>query len=320
MDIQHISRSPNEFQQPLAPNLLTSIMLNLLPAQTISQIVELKAGLFNNTYIVTDTHGTKYVLKVAPKASSQVFYNERYLMQREQSVAPYLSKASTLVPTYINFTQVNGRDAFLQTFIEGELWFDHESLLSANQKESLWYQLGQFAHSINNVHNDAYGYPHPMPQNQAWSDFIFNTVQQLIENLKTLQLPINDALEFLNIIQQHAKLMNNNIDHPKLLHGDIWSRNVLYKKRGSEVIITAVLDGERAYWGDPLSEWVFLFCDIPESFWQGYGKNLLSNASPILLNIYRGWFHIILMLEATRFHTPVAKPLANLKNCIQLLR
>lgn len=67
-----------------------------------------------------------------------------------------------------------------------------------------------------------------------------------------------------------------------------------------DIHIKAVFDGERAFWGDPLSDWVLLLYDVPESFWQGYGENLLNTGDPARIAIYKGMYFILNILEAAR--------------------
>ena len=61
-----------------------------------------------------------------------------------------------------------------------------------------------------------------------------------------------------------------------------------------------MFDAERAYWGDPMSEWFPLLGDVPDAYWQGYGSNLSSTGDPILTALYKGMYFILNILETTR--------------------
>jgi aminoglycoside phosphotransferase (APT) family kinase protein len=41
---------------------------------------------------------------------------------------------------------------------------------------------------------------------------------------------------------------------PKLLNDDLWPRNVIIDGVGEDIYLKAVIDGERAFWGDPISD------------------------------------------------------------------
>ncbi len=57
---------------------------------------------------------------------------------------------------------------------------------------------------------------------------------------------------------------------PSLLHMDIWHQNIMVDEAGE---VTAIIDWDRALWGDPEIEFAVLdYCGISEpAFWEGYG-------------------------------------------------
>ena len=61
---------------------------------------------------------------------------------------------------------------------------------------------------------------------------------------------------------------------PRLVHGDLWPRNVLVEQHDDGWRISAILDAERAFWGEPAAEWIFGFLDLPQAFWEAYGTRL----------------------------------------------
>ena len=62
------------------------------------------------------------------------------------------------------------------------------------------------------------------------------------------------------------------------MHGDLWTRNVLVARGGDGWHIRALLDAERAFFGEPAAEWIFGWLDLPEAFWRAYGTNLADGA------------------------------------------
>ena len=89
---------------------------------------------------------------------------------------------------------------------------------------------------------------------------------------------------------------------PSLLHGDLWPRNVIIDGEGADIHLNAVFDAERAFWGDPVSDWVLILYGVPEAFWQGYGENLPKTRDPVCIAIYKGMYFILNILEAVRFN------------------
>ena len=147
MEIHQIKRGSSAFQQPVNEQELRLQLCYELSGEKIIEVTELKAGLFNNTYRV-NTSDNAYILKVAPERGADVFYNERYLMQRERSISQQLQSVRPLIPEYLSFFTVGDRDAFLQPLIQGRLWHDVISSLSEAENTLLWNQLGAFAREL----------------------------------------------------------------------------------------------------------------------------------------------------------------------------
>jgi len=102
MEIHQLERSSSDFQQPVNERDLRLQLNRELSGEKIIDITELKVGLFNNAYRINTSHSS-YILKVAPEQSADVFYNERYLMQRERSISQQLQSVSRLIPEYLSF-------------------------------------------------------------------------------------------------------------------------------------------------------------------------------------------------------------------------
>ena len=82
-----------------------------------------------------------------------------------------------------------------------------------------------------------------------------------------------------------------------LVHFDLWQGNILLEDNR----ISGLIDGERAFWGDPLAEMVSLalFDDIErdESFLAGYGEVDFDAASRWRLAAYRAYLYLIMLIE-----------------------
>ena len=94
----------------------------------------------------------------------------------------------------------------------------------------------------------------------------------------------------------------------RLLHGDLWPRNVIIEGFGSDIHLKAVFDAERAFWGDPISDWVLMLYGVPDAFWQGYGDNLLEASDPACIAVYKGMYFILNILETVRFEESPEEP------------
>lgn len=271
---------------------------NVLEHEEIHNIDELSTGLFNNTYKV-NTANNLYILKVAPHLQADVFFPERDLMRREQSLATTLRSACKLIPRYCAFFNVGERQAFLQEYVHGKLWYEHHEKFSKKENQRIWYQLGKISKNLHSCTGQEFGYPRPGQRFKKWSLFIQNMVNELAQDAKNKQLDISSLLRFSGMLVSFSDRLDKN-HQAKLCHGDLWSRNIIVDGEGDNIHIKALIDCERAYWGDPLSEWVFVLSEIPDAFWQGYGQNLLKQADPVCVAIYQGMYFMLNILEDVR--------------------
>ena len=306
MRIAQTTRRPTDFQQSIDENALQRALEQHLPGHTLRQVVELDAGLFNNAYRV-DTDAASFVLKVAPHAAVPVFFVERHLMAREQHLAPRLRAAHPLVPEYGDFFDIADRPAFLQRLVPGRLWHAVESDLNAEENALLWRQLGDFARTLHTETGDRFGYPDPFVHAAKWSRFIELNVEGLAEDCRRHDALHPEVEDFLALFPRFGRRLDE-VTTPRLLHGDLWPRNVLIDGEGPDIHIVAVVDGERAFWGDPLADWVLILYDVPEAFWVGYGENLAKGGDPVRIDVYKGMNFMLNILEAKRFEESDAGP------------
>lgn len=317
MIIQQIKRQSKDFQQAIDDNALTSTLHTQLPHAQILSVVELSAGMFNNTYKVS-TNAADYILKVAPSHNADVFYNERDLMAREQSIAGQLAQISPLIPEYLSFFEIEGRNSFLQPYVAGRLWHDHQNVLTNAENDCLWTQLGAFAKQFHSIEGEKFGYPHPFSAYRKWSEFIRANVKGMVQDAHRLNIYCEEIDIYCNLLPSFTHTLDT-IIQPKLLHGDLWPRNVIFDGQGDDIQIKAVFDAERAFWGDPLSDWVLILYGVPEAFWKGYGEDLLSTSALPLIKLYQGMYFILNILEAARFGESDDVPRANLSKVNQIL-
>lgn len=317
MRIHQIERESSAFQQPVNENDLQLQLSRELVGEKIVEVSELKAGLFNNTYSIK-TSQNDYILKVAPDLNADVFFNERYLMNRERTLSKQLQSVSPLVPDYLSFFKVGDRDAFLQPLIQGKLWHDLESTLTETENACLWKQLGVFAKQLHSCSGDKFGYPAPHQSFNSWSQFIVSNVNGMVQDCYRLGVFCEEIETYLKVLPKYIELLDQ-VKAAKLLHGDLWPRNVIFDGSGEQIHIKAVIDGERAFWGDPVSDWVLILYGVPDDFWQGYGENLLESTEPARIAIYQGMYFILNIIEAVRFQASDDEPRKHLSAVNKLL-
>jgi fructosamine-3-kinase len=299
MKIEQQKRHRSAFQQPVDEYDLRMQLSRELSGESIVEVAELSTGLFNNTYRV-NTLNKSYILKIAPHQDAEVLFNEQNLMQRERTIARQLQSQSRLIPEYLSFFAIDGRDASLQSFVDGQLWHDVMAELTEAENAQLWQQLGAFAKRMHSCRGNQFGYPICSRMFNRWSEFLDYNVTGLVEDCRRFGVLCDEVETYSRYLPRFSKLLDE-VKEPKLLHGDLWPRNVLFGGSGADIHVKAVFDGERAFWGDPLSDWVLILYGVPDAFWVGYGENLLETGNPARITIYKGMYFIVNILECIRF-------------------
>lgn len=293
---------------PLPPATLAALCRRAFgPMEPMAAAELLRSGRFNTTYRITLGSGRTVILRVAPPSTAHLFSHERGLLRREYAVQPVLREAVRQVPRLLfqDFSQqLLARDYVFLECLPGRLWDELQGSLSPRRNEALWRQLGGLVRAIHDRAGAAYGRPGAEAGFACWSAAVLADIDGLIGDLRQLGLDTAAAEVFRAQVLAHESALDR-CGPPRLLHGDLWPKNILIDPTGEVPVITGLLDAERARWGDPAAEWIFGFLAIPEAFWTAYGADLSGPAlAPEALprrHIYNGRGALQLMLEAWRW-------------------
>jgi aminoglycoside phosphotransferase (APT) family kinase protein len=115
-------------------------------------------------------------------------------------------------------------------------------------------------------------------------------------------------------MRRHAGVLDE-VDRPALVHFDLWDGNVFVTRDGAAARVAGLIDGERAFFGDPVAEFISMSLfheleEVPELL-AGYAE---GSDAPITLtpgvrrrlNLYTTYLYVIMAIEgATRgWHDP----------------
>ena len=246
----------------------------------IESIQELSGGTFNITYLLTFKDQFKVILRVSPPQTADFLWDETLLMRREHSIQPYFAPVATLMPKtlLVDFThQLIDRDYVFQTFIEGERWDDIVDELTPAENNTLWNQFGNLLKQIHEVCGETFGLPLPGFQFPRWSQTVINRLERTLQSAKQQQIDIPYLARILRLVCEHPGQLDE-IQVPRLLHGDLWLFNLLIERGEHGPAIAGILDADRAWWGDPMADWTMFILKHAESeeghshFWQAYGQ------------------------------------------------
>jgi aminoglycoside phosphotransferase (APT) family kinase protein len=129
------------------------------------------------------------------------------------------------------------------------------------------------------VRGDRFG-PVGRPGYATWSEAVSVMLRDIIADLDDAGIDADDARQVLAIALRGKDILDE-VRDPRLLHGDLWTINVMVAEDAPEPTVTGVFDCDRVIWGDPESDWAIYRATRKtgvgsvaerEAFWDGYGR------------------------------------------------
>ena len=223
----------------------------------VESVQELGGGTFNTAYRITLAGPHQVILRVAPAQTADAAWEDAFLMRSEHAMQPYFAPIAALMPKtlLIDFThQLIERDYMFQTFIEGQRWDDAWQELTAEENSILWGEFGGIMRQIHEVRGEMFGLPRPGFQFERWSRAVVDRLERTLRAAGELGLDVTNLERILGTVRAHPAPLDE-IQTPRLLHGDLWLFNLLIGRGENGPAIVGVLDADRAWWGDPMADW-----------------------------------------------------------------
>jgi aminoglycoside phosphotransferase (APT) family kinase protein len=251
---------------------------------------ELTEASYNTVYRIRLTDGSGLVLKVAPLPQAPGLAYEHDLIRIETEFYQR-AKGKAPVPEVVH---ASGSDFLLMTELPGENWFgQRDSLTSA---ESLRTELGRYVAALHTITGTGFGYLRDSLFN-TWRAAFTAMMADILYDAKRYEVPL-PIDKIRDLVDANAPLLDA-VQTPVLVHFDLWDGNILVH----DGRVTGIVDGERAFWGDPVAEFVSLslFGDISadQAFFEGYGQVEFTEDVRRRLAMYRTYIFLIMVVEGT---------------------
>lgn len=255
---------------------------------------ELGAATFNTAYRIGLADGRGLVLKVAPVPSAPILTYERDIMRTE---VEFYRLAAGVVPVpevvHADFDHtLVGSDLLLMTELPGSTWRDVDP--DPTTRTRLRTELGKLVATLHGVTGTAFGYP--TWQAGTWRAAFTGMFGDLLSDADRYPTPLpRPSADIRAAVAAHAAVLDE-VTTPVLVHFDLWDGNILLH----DGRISGLVDGERAFWGDPLAEFASLaLFDVIEddhAFLTGYGVTF-DAAALVRLALYRAYLYLIMLVE-----------------------
>jgi aminoglycoside phosphotransferase (APT) family kinase protein len=293
MNFRSIERAADAFQQPCTVEQVDAMCRRAFGDDVqVRSVVELGWGAYNNTYRVDIGQPREVVLRVAPEPGRQL-RTEREFMRNEYASIPYFASVASLLPRTlaVDFThQLIGRDYLFQTLLDGVPAPDGLAAYPRPEWAEFFRQLGTIARTIHDVRGDRFGRV-AGPTFATWTEALIDYFTEIAADLNNLGLHADDAHRAADAAARHRVILDE-ITEPRLLHGDLWTVNVMVEPNAPEPTVTGVCDCDRVWWGDPRADWVIYRAHRRpgterDAFWDTYGQPVSTPESELRWLIYR---------------------------------
>ncbi|MEU8248427.1 aminoglycoside phosphotransferase family protein [Nonomuraea sp. NPDC048916] len=268
----------------------------------VAASTELTDGYANAVWRLSLDDGRDVVLKLAPPPELEQLSYERNLLRMEAAAYELAAAAGVPVAELLRAgfdDPVLGGDYLLLGALDGVSW----NGASPDAEHELRRELGRLLARFNTVTGEVFGYPHAGITGATWREAYLAMVGALLGDTEryptALPLPVGEIAALLAA----ASPALDEVTTPHLVHFDVWAGNVFLDLTGTPRI-QALIDHERAFWGDPLAEFVTptIFGELREDdpLLAGYREVTpleLTPAARVRLDLYRAYLYLILLIE-----------------------
>jgi aminoglycoside phosphotransferase (APT) family kinase protein len=291
--------------ESLTKTKLTTAQQNILVGAAfgshvnITRSTELTGGYFNAAYDLLLSDGRAMILKISPSEATDTLSYEHNIMATEVA-AMQLMKAKGTAPVpevyaYDNSKKFISSDFFFMEKIIGQPYNEIKEELSLQQRISIETELGRYSAIINKIQGAHFGLFNATSQvkETSWRQTFQNLIMNLLDDARRLKAKMPIPLETIETEIISRLHVMDEVTEPRLVHWDLWDGNVFIRD-GS---IVALIDWERALWGDPLMEYYFRYAENSEHFCRGYGNSFDSPNECARKKLYDVYIDLIYFIE-----------------------
>ena len=271
---------------------IEKIIKNAFPGKKMTSFAELSEGLCNIAYRIEFSDGEKSILKIAPQFNHTLLRNEKCLMNAEVNAMKLAENIPSVRTAKVQYYDTSKTlctgDYFIMECLEGESLVAVGDKLSESEKALIYSEIGGIVRDIAKITGVRFG---KLYDGAESFDKLYELVNMLIRNVladaseKDIFIGVSPEV-ILSLLEAHKAAFED--VSPVLVHYDLWEGNI-FVKNGH---VCALIDWERALWGDVLMEDRFRRHSVNDAFLQGFGQTEFSRSERIRIL----WYDVILYL------------------------
>lgn len=148
--------------------------------------------------------------------------------------------------------------------------------LAGEDRERVCRAIGEAAGRMHEICADRFGRVAAVSHGRGharWSDALYADLLEWETVAAPAEIFPGEAHEEIRRLFRAAAPVLDEITSPQLVHTDLWLGNVLIRTDTPRPEFGAIIDADRALWGDPMYEFSSIRWAYREpAFWEGYGK------------------------------------------------
>lgn len=268
-----MNTNSNLYQELSDTEIKTIIKVNF-HTDKLREIKLLEGGLFNTTYKVCYGYNNKQVvLRVGPVNRNLLMAFEENLMKAEEYVYELCNKNNVPCSKVLvcdTTRNIIDRDYMIVEYIKSMPLSN--CVMDKEQKDEVYSQVGAYVKKLHSITNSKFGrvsYILAGKGYDTWYEYLIAEINDITGRLQKLGDFTQKEVDNIKYVYENNKSILDAVTIPKLVHSDLWEGNVLIEKEEDKYNVVAIIDSDRAIFGDVdfefASEWM-----INEAFIRGY--------------------------------------------------
>lgn len=273
------------------------VISSLFPDAKITDYTPIGGGLFNTTYkVVTDSPRRELVLRVGPINRELLLPYERHLMDSEAHVSRRLTEAGIPTPKLVTCDTTKtiiDRDYMITEFMDSVALCDGS--VPEECRDALYEESGGIMRKFHEIKGEKYGRIGDFYRGKSydtWREFLLAHIAEIGQICVERNVFEREFIDKVVDMYHRCAHLYDAITEPQLTHADIWAGNILVKKFDDGWHVTAIIDADRAVYGDIDFElgspWI-----MGEPFFRGYGPVPDSPERRIRMKLYCIMYNLI---------------------------
>ncbi|APU14441.1 MULTISPECIES: phosphotransferase family protein [Actinoalloteichus] len=318
--------------EQLTDDDLTALLADAGVETSVLERHRLTGGLYNSVHRLHLADGRRLITKVSPDPALPALRYERHLLRTEALYYGLAGADGAPVPSVLHTVfdhPTIGADVLLTTELPGRPWSERAAELSRQARGRTRRSLAEIVARLHRVTGERFGYPADSvgPPAATWRTAFRAMIDAVLADAERFDAPLpSPVAEIRTVVRDlvggelpgrqvpdgapqsspaDAGGLLDAITTPVLVHFDLWAGNILLDGPDEQPVIGGVIDGERAFWGDPAADLVSLalFDDVEKdeelltAYRDAGGRIVFDEDTRLRQALYRSYLYLIMLVE-----------------------